>query len=68
MRTHANRTTGLNNGRAANWEEEVKFSAFCTLSHCQNNDVPVLMLIQLNIETGMYTCTCIFLSIFRLPR
>ena len=48
MTERANQTTGLTNDRAANWAPEVEFSPFRTLSHRQNNDVPVLLLNQPN--------------------
>ena len=38
-----NETTGLTNGRVANWAPEVEFSPFCTLI---KNDVPVRLLHQ----------------------
>ena len=45
----ANQTTGLNNGRARNWEPEVEFSPFRALSW-STNDVPVLLLNQSNMH------------------
>ena len=35
MMAHADQTTGLTNGGAANWAQEVEFSPFCALSPCQ---------------------------------
>ena len=35
MTAHANQTTGLTNGRAANWALEVEFGPFHTLSRHQ---------------------------------
>ena len=32
---HANQTTGLTNGRAANWAPEVEFSLYRALPRCQ---------------------------------
>ena len=48
MMERENQTTGLTNDRAANWAPEVEFSPFRTLSHHENNDVPVLLLNQPN--------------------
>ena len=35
MTAHADQTTGLTIGRAANWAPEVEFSPLHALSHCQ---------------------------------
>ena len=53
----ANQTTGLTNGRAANWAPEAAFSPFRAL-FASSTDVPVLLLNQpiINKYKQKYTC------------
>ena len=45
-RARANQTTGLTNGRVANWAPEVVLRPFRALSRCQLTFDPVLLLNQ----------------------